>query len=127
MPGRIVKKDGPHPFDVLIGQRIRARRTLLGMSQATVAEALDLNYQQLQKYEKGTNRISASRLFELSKVLDVPVSYFFEEIPMDKPAANISPDAMTKAETLDIVRAYYGIKDPAVRKRFLELAKAIAN
>ena len=127
MPGRTQKIDGPHPIDLNVGKRLRVRRTLLGMSQEQVAEALELTFQQLQKYEKGANRVSASRLFELSQILDVPISYFFEELDMDNPTTDTPPDPMTKRETLEFVRAYYRIKDPAIRKSVLGLTKAMAN
>ncbi len=127
MPGRTIGKDGPHPVDVHVGKRLRVRRTLLGMSQEQVAEALELTFQQLQRYEKGASRVSASRLFELSQILDVPISYFFEEMDMDNPATDTPPDPMTKRETLEFARAYYRIKDPAIRKSVLGLTKAMAN
>ena len=90
------------------------RRTLLGMNQTKVADALGLTFQQHQKYEKGSNRISASRLFELSKILDVPISFFFEELPANLNSTKQAKvvlsgkaiDPMTKRETLELVRAY---------------------
>ncbi len=127
MPGRTQKIDGPHPIDLNVGKRLRVRRTLLGMSQEQVAEALELTFQQLQKYEKGANRVSASRLFELTQILDVPISYFFEEMDMDNPATDAPPDPMTKRETLEFVRAYYRIKDPVIRNRIVALTRAIAS
>ena len=75
-----IAPDIPHPVDVHVGTRVRLRRTLLGMSQEKLGEAIGLTFQQVQKYERGTNRIGASRLYELSRVLDVPVGFFFEEI-----------------------------------------------
>ena len=75
-----VAKDGPHPIDAMVGARVRQRRTLLGMSQESLGEAIGLTFQQVQKYERGVNRISASRLFGLARVLEVPVSYFFDGI-----------------------------------------------
>src|SRR5436853_835780 len=74
------KSDKPNPIDVRVGSRVRLRRTLLGMSQEKLGEAIGLTFQQVQKYERGANRVGASRLYDLSKVLDVPVSYFFEEM-----------------------------------------------
>ena len=135
MPARTQLKDGPHPVDVHVGQRLRMRRTLLGMSQEKVAEALGLTFQQLQKYEKGANRVSASRLHELSQILDVPQSFFFEELPTNAKSRNraISSasdeefDPMNKRETLEFVRAYYRIKDPAVRGRIAALTRAMAS
>ena len=127
MPGRTQKKDGPHPVDVNVGKRLRVRRTLLGMSQEKLGDALGITFQQLQKNERGANRIGSSRLFELSRILDVPISYFFEEMDMDNPATDTPPDPMTKRETLEFVRAYYRIKDPAIRKSIVNLTRAMAN
>ncbi len=135
MPGRTQLKDGPHPVDVHVGQRIRVRRTLRGMSQEQVAEALGLTFQQLQKYEKGSNRVSASRLFELSKILDVPESYFFAEMPTNPKGRNRATvatsdnefDPMIKRETLEFVRAYYRIKDPVIRDGISALTRAMAG
>ena len=132
---RTVGEHGPHPVDVHVGQRLRTRRTLLGMSQEKVAEKLGLTFQQLQKYEKGANRVSASRLHELSQILDVPQSFFFEELPTNAKSRNqtISSasdeefDPMNKRETLEFVRAYYRIKDPAIRGRIAALTRAMAS
>lgn len=132
----------PNPIDVHVGSRVRLRRTLLGMSQEKLGEAIGLTFQQVQKYERGANRIGASRLFDLSRVLDVPVSFFFDDMPEDAAAAPVDddeeggeervapayePDPMAKRETLELVRAYYRIGDPSVRKRLFELTKAVAN
>ena len=137
----------PNPVDVHVGARVRLRRTLLGMSQEKLGEALGLTFQQVQKYERGANRVGSSRLYDLSRVLDVPVSFFFDDMsdetraqtpglmasgiaaPVggDAPEPIPSNDPLTKRETLDLVRAYYRISDPHVRKRVYELAKALAN
>lgn len=132
----------PNPIDVHVGARVRLRRTLLGMSQEKLGEAIGLTFQQVQKYERGANRIGASRLFDLSRVLDVPVSFFFDDMSDDtsqqsprmmvaglveEVPAQFEADPMTKRETLELVRAYYRITDPAVRKRIFELAKALAS
>lgn len=135
---RRLKMDKPNPTDVHVGGRVRLRRTLLGMSQERLGDALGLTFQQVQKYERGANRIGASRLFDLSRVLDVPVSYFFEEMDGASPgraraalaeekASDYEPDPMIKRETLELVRAYYRIGDPHVRRRVFELAKALAK
>lgn len=128
----------PHPVDVHVGGRVRMRRTLLGMSQEKLGEAIGLTFQQVQKYERGTNRIGASRLFDLSKVLDVPVGFFFEELGdwngkqgnrsrgFAEEQAEYEQDPMAKRETLELVRAYYRIKEPAVRKRLFDMCKALA-
>ncbi len=127
----------PDPIDIHVGSRVRLRRTLLGMSQEKLGDALGLTFQQIQKYERGANRIGSSRLYKISKILDVPVSYFFEEMPADVEEANrglsdvpsepFEVDQLSKRETLELVRAYYRIKDAKVRKRMFELVKAIAN
>ena len=139
--GRMASKGFPNPIDVHVGSRIRLRRTLLGMSQERLAEAIGLTFQQVQKYERGANRIGSSRLFDLARVLDVPVSYFFEDMSADTAArtpsrikglgeakpGSLEPDPMVKRETLELVRAYYRIGDPAIRKRLFELTKSLAN
>jgi transcriptional regulator with XRE-family HTH domain len=136
------KTGKPNPIDVHVGSRVRLRRTLLGMSQEKLGEAIGLTFQQVQKYERGANRIGASRLFDLSRVLDVPVSFFFDDMPAEAANAPVDddeaaggeektggyePDPMAKRETLELVRAYYRINDASVRKRLFELTKAVAN
>jgi transcriptional regulator with XRE-family HTH domain len=139
--GRMASKGFPNPIDVHVGGRIRLRRTLLGISQTTLAEAMGLTFQQVQKYEKGTNRVSSSRLVDVANALDVEVPYFFEEMSatvqgqtpamlMDVknlPRPSDEKNPMAKRETLELVRAYYRITDPAVRKRMFELTKAVAS
>ena len=131
----------PNPIDVHVGGRVRLRRTLLGLSQEKLGDAIGLTFQQVQKYERGANRIGASRLFDLARVLDVPVSFFFDDMAAetaehgacgrvngDRLAAGAcDADSMAKRETLELVRAYYGINEPAVRKRLFDLAKALAG
>jgi transcriptional regulator with XRE-family HTH domain len=125
--------DGPDPVDVHVGQRLRQRRTLLGMSQEKLANAFGVSFQQVQKYERGANRISASRLHLLTKVLDVPITYFFEGLPDDMPARGdvVEPsegdEQMTSRETLELVRAYYRIGDPTVRRRVVDLVRALGR
>ena len=132
----------PNPIDVHVGSRIRLRRTLLGMSQERLAEAIGLAFQQVQKYEKGANWVSSSRLYDLAGILDVPLAYFFDEMSAGVSAQTPSAlmitkqrpenkqekaDPLAKRETLEFVRAYYKIKDPAVRKRVFELTKAVSK
>lgn len=129
----------PHPVDIHVGSRVRMRRTLLGFSQEKLGEALGLTFQQVQKYERGANRVGASRLYQISRILDVPVAFFFDEMPAESTlmpaqpagmAEEASPgsfDPMAKRETLELVRAYYRIADPRVRKRIFELTKAVAG
>jgi len=131
---------GPNPVDVHVGSRVRLRRTLLGMSQEKLGEAIGLTFQQVQKYERGANRVGASRLFDLSRVLDVPVGFFFDEMPDEVAASSPAQssagyvprpeqelDPMVKRETLELVRAYYKIEEPGVRKRLFEMTKALAS
>lgn len=123
----------PHPIDVHVGQRVRQRRTLLGMSQERLASGVGLTFQQIQKYERGKNRIGSSRLYEFAKILGVPVSYFFEgmpeEIASDASADDQTPagDVLSRRETLDLVRAYYRIPDEAIRRRLGELVRSLAR
>ncbi len=130
----------PNPIDVHVGSRMRLRRRLLGMSQKMLGEAIGLTYQQVQKYESGSNRIGGSRLFDFARVLDVPVGFFFDDMSDDvtarspgqskgtaSEAVDVGPDPMAKRETLDLVPAYYKIHDASVRKRLLAFIKALAT
>src|SRR4051812_33024278 len=130
-----------HPVDIHVGSRMRQRRTLLGMSQEKLGTAVGLTFQKVQKYERGSNRMGSSRLFEFAKVLDVPVSYFFDEMPSNALAARTMSgrgkgsgavmsveqvkDPLIKRETLELVRAYYKIRDNPLRKRIFETVKAL--
>ncbi len=126
MPRRTVAEHGPHPVDVHVGGRVRLRRTLLGMSQTDLGKALGVTFQQIQQYERGTNRIGASRLYQLCHVLDVPIEYFFEELE-DNTSRRSPEDVEAKTETMKLVRAYYHIRDPKVRKAVFALTKAMAK
>ena len=133
------QKKKPNPVDVHVGTRVRLRRTLLGMSQGKLGNAMGLTFQQVQKYERGANRIGASRLYTLSQALDVPVSFFFDDMSQetaaqpsqptpgfsDGAAAPYEADPMGKRETLELVRAYYGIGEPKVRKNVLLLMRSL--
>jgi transcriptional regulator with XRE-family HTH domain len=127
----------PDPIDVHVGSRVRLRRNMLGISQEKLGEALGLTFQQVQKYERGANRIGASRLHQLSRVLDVPVSFFFDDVDpvrapaipggfAEPPAEAFDADPLRRQETIELVEAYYRIADPSVRRRLQELAKALA-
>ena len=130
-------KSTPNPIDIHVGSRVRLRRTLIGMSQEKLGNALGLTFQQVQKYERGTNRIGSSRLFQLSRILDVSVSFFFDDMELEiirktdgmaevnKQALQV--DKLSRRETLELVRAYYKIIDPVVRKKIFEMVKAIGN
>ncbi len=121
---------------------MRLRRNLLGLTLQTLAKAVGVTYQQLQKYERGVNRIGASRLFNLSHVLDVPVSLFFDDLSpaaagagrkrrakgfSEAPAAAIDFDVLIKPETIKLIRAYYRVTDPQLRKRVLDLLQAVGK
>ncbi|MGC2412883.1 MAG: helix-turn-helix transcriptional regulator [Stellaceae bacterium] len=132
------KSDKPNPIDVQVGSRVRLRRNMLGLSQEKLGTAIGLTFQQVQKYERGANRIGASRLHELSRVLDVPVSFFFDDVDpvrapaipggfSEPPAEAFDSDPLRRRETIELVEAYYAIDDTAVRRRLLELARALAS
>jgi len=144
--GRRIKKKRlppgvPNPIDIHVGGRIRLRRILLGLSQEKLGDAVGLTFQQIQKYERGANRIGASRLHQFSRVLDVPISFFFDELPAglettekqvaaglrDRDRKNRIQDPMAKRETLELVRAYYRIPKPRVRKNLFEFVKSLAG
>ena len=135
-------KGGPNPVDIHVGARLRLRRTLLGMSQDKLGQALGLTFQQIQKYERGANRIGSSRLYQLGQILDVPVSYFFDDMTEDIAAPHrrhgakgladqaqqlYVDDSLTRRETLELARAYYRITDPKVRKQLFELTKSLGG
>ena len=122
----------PDPVDVHVGARIRARRLLLGLNQETLANALGLTFQQVQKYESGANRVSASRLFETAEVLGVTPEYFFgglsfDDEPEQTPEERRVHDMMQRPEAIELVRVYYGISDPAIRRQLLEMARVMAG
>ncbi|MEX2614794.1 MAG: helix-turn-helix transcriptional regulator [Alphaproteobacteria bacterium] len=128
-----------HPIDTHVGKRLRIRRKMLSLSQTMLGESIGLTFQQIQKYERGANRIGASRLFELSEVLDVPVSYFFDDLPADIAQATspdaretgdlgtLTEDALFEPVSVDLLRAYSSIDDPQTRKSMFNLAKALAK
>ena len=118
-----------HPVDVHVGKRIRHRRWLVGMTQQQLAERVGIKFQQIQKYETGANRVSASRLWDISEALDVPVSFFFEGLEgvadQDGHAA-VPADLMGDKEALDLVRSYYAIPENQ-RRRLFELARVLSD
>lgn len=124
-------------IDAHVGARIRLRRTLLGMSQEQLGAAMNLTFQQIQKYERGANRIGSSRLYQLSQVLNVPISYFFDDLPSadsaQDPGVEVPVEGrreasrMTKRETLELVRAYFKIEDASVRQRIFDIVKAASS
>jgi transcriptional regulator with XRE-family HTH domain len=126
----------PNPIDKHVGARLRMRRLMVGMSQGRLGETLDVTFQQIQKYEKGTNRIGASRLQQLARVLEVPPAFFFEGAPsadpgkpmLAEPAASAYVvDFLSTSEGLQLNRAFAQIRDPKVRKRVLDLVAALST
>ena len=129
-------KKKPNPVDMHVGGRIRLRRNMLGMSQERLGESLGITFQQIQKYEKGTNRVGASRLQAIASILDVPVAFFFEDAPGQEAAgggfAEESPAAFamefcSTPEGLQLNRAFFRIADPKVRRRIVDLVKALSS
>jgi transcriptional regulator with XRE-family HTH domain len=119
----------PHPIDVHIGKRLRQRRSLLGMSQSGLGAAMGVSFQQVQKYERGANRIGATQLFEVSRVLDIPISFFFEDAGAlsfgSRERKRESPT--NDRETLHLVRDFFRIRDRQVRLSVARMVKAIAQ
>lgn len=129
-------KKTPNPVDVHVGSRVRMRRMMLSMSQERLGEQLGVTFQQVQKYEKGSNRIGASRLQEIARVLQVPVAFFFEDAPGDTNTASgfgesqssgFVTDFLTSSEGLSLNRAFVRIGDATVRRRVIELVEALAD
>ena len=129
-------KKAPNPVDRHVGARLRMRRMMLAMSQEKLGEALGLTFQQIQKYEKGTNRIGASRLQQISQILQVPVSFFFEGAPnvnarshgaQDAPSPAYVSDFLATSEGLALTKAFTGIRSPRLRRRIVDLVEEIAG
>ena len=133
----IENKKKPNAIDIHVGSRIRLRRTTLGMSQEKLGEALGITFQQIQKYEKGTNRVGASRLQNISTILNVPVSFFFEDAPGDPStgqpgmaeanSSNYVVDSLSSSEGLQLNRAFIKIPDPKVPRKLVDLVKSLAS
>jgi transcriptional regulator with XRE-family HTH domain len=123
-------KKAPNSADVYIGSRIRTRRMLIGLSQEKLGEALGITFQQIQKYEKGANRVSAGRLQNIGAVLGVPAAYFFEGLPDEKTlehdAKDPTLDVLNTNEGIRLARAFAAIDDDKLRHRLVEMAEAIA-
>ena len=118
----------PDPIDVEVGGRVRARRLLIGMNQEQLAEALGLTFQQIQKYESGANRVSASRLWHIANVLGVSIDYFFQGLDAQPEGPDREArERMHRPEAIELIRAYYRIQDANVREQFLEMLRAIAR
>jgi transcriptional regulator with XRE-family HTH domain len=131
-----------HPTDIHVGNRLRMRRLQLNLTQEKLASVVGLTFQQVQKYEHGSNRISASRLYEIAGALKVPVTYFYEDIPGQQPAVegmgeqsqapieghgDVPQIDMGSRETADLIRAYYRVEDPKKRKKVLDLIRAMTD
>ncbi|MEM1375822.1 MAG: helix-turn-helix domain-containing protein [Pseudomonadota bacterium] len=130
------EKKQPNPIDIHVGTRIRLRRNMVGMSQEKLGEALGITFQQVQKYEKGTNRVGASRLQNIAAILNVPVSFFFEDAPGEAPTAdqevaesssNYVVNFLSSSEGLQLNRAFVKIGDPKVRRKIIDLVKSLAD
>ena len=143
-----LRSENPDPIDIHVGSRLRVRRNLVGLSQEQLGKALGLTFQQIQKYERGINRMGSSRLYQIAKTLSVPVAYFFEEIPTSlalqaqpgfadteqAPLKNTGLtekqndyDVLRRRETLDLIRAYYRIQDVKKRRKVYELIRSMAD
>lgn len=135
------KRSQPDPVDVYVGRRLRKQRVLLRLSQEQLARAVGVTFQQIQKYERGANRISASRLYDVAKVMGVPINFFFDYIEDEiegRPVAHIdgmaeapepsyAQDEMTRSETLDLVAAYWKLPSDDIRRKSLTLLRSMSN
>ena len=141
IPDKSYQVTNNNAVDMHVGKRLRLCRTILVMSQEQLGVALNITFQQVQKYERGANRVSASRLWDISQILDVPISFFFEDMTDDvmkssprrisrgdgyKIGEDVIREPMARRETLELVRTYYSIAQPKVRKRISEIVKSIA-
>jgi transcriptional regulator with XRE-family HTH domain len=120
-----------NPIDAQVGNRVRIRRMLIGLSQERLGNLLGLTFQQVQKYEKGVNRIGAGRLFEIARILGVPIDFFYDGVgaTLENPSEGTPPvmEFVSSGEGLQLSLAFMKIKDPKVRKRVLDLVKSLAN
>jgi transcriptional regulator with XRE-family HTH domain len=135
---KTMTKKAPNPIDKHVGSRVRMRRMMLGMSQEKLGDALALTFQQVQKYEKGTNRIGASRLQQISQILQVPVAFFFEGAPHlndalatesmeSAPSPSYVSDFLATSDGLSLTKAFMRIPDPKLRRRIVDLVQQIAG
>jgi transcriptional regulator with XRE-family HTH domain len=137
MRRRTIKDDGPDPIDRFVGSRVRARRVGIRLSQTKLGEAIGVTFQQVQKYENGTNRIGASNLFKIAKTLGVDVAYFFEGVQeiadsmmadtAEIPMTEIKEDPLTSRDAIELMHNYYRVKDANVRKRLAQFVKTLAH
>jgi transcriptional regulator with XRE-family HTH domain len=136
MPRPRLDQEGPNPVDIHVGSKVKSRRLMLGLSQEELAAAIGLTFQQVQKYERGTNRISVSRLVDISRALKTSFDFFLDGSGAPKKPAmrgvsdvaqdDYAPDPLTRRDVLELVRAYSAIKTPQLKKQLLEMAKAMA-
>ena len=136
---RTIKDDGPDPIDKFVGSRVRARRVGLRISQTKLGDAIGVTFQQVQKYENGTNRIGASNLFKISKTLSVEVAFFFEGLDADEEAAKelaglsegsqtkFDVDPMSSREAIELMHNYFRVKDKNIKKKLSQLVKTMAQ
>lgn len=137
MRRRTIKDDGPDPIDRYVGSKVRARRVGIRLSQTKLGEAIGVTFQQVQKYENGTNRIGASNLYKIAKTLGVDVAYFFEGVQeiadsvmpdsADVGLTSIKDDPLTSRDAIELMHNYYRVKDPDVRKRLAQFVKTLAQ
>ena len=149
LPKNVVTENGPDPIDVHVGQRIRLRRNLVGMTQEQLASAVGVTFQQVQKYERGFNRVSASRLYDIGHVLSVPISFFFQDVSVQvaeerygilpdsfdatgaaltlSDSESFEDDPLSRTETLELVRNYWKIRNERARSQVFALIKAMAQ
>ena len=128
-------KEAPDPIDIHVGQRVKARRVGLRISQSEIGKALDVTFQQIQKYENGANRVGASNLYRLAQALSVEVSYFYEDMPSnsklraltDNPTTPYEHDPMSQPESIKLVHNFFRIASPSIRNRVFQLVKSIAD
>ena len=142
MPRTKSDETGPSPVDIYVGSKVKSRRLILGLSQEELAKSIGITFQQVQKYERGTNRISVSRLVDICRVLKVQTDYFLDgSFTTSRPGTRnlamkgfsdtkqepLEPDPLMKRDVLELVRAYSRIKSPQLKKQILEMAKAMGN
>ena len=133
-------KRAPHPIDIHVGSRVRLRRMMQGISQEKLGEDLGLTFQQVQKYEKGVNRIGAGRLFEIAQILDVPVQFFYDDFQSDEDDSTLSEEttgyeaertdlfaSLATSDGMQLAQAFLRINDVTIRRRIVDLVKAIAE
>jgi len=133
----------PHPIDIHVGKRIRVRRTMMDISQETLADEVGLTFQQIQKYERGSNRVSASRLFQFANILQVPVSYFYDEYVDAKAKSKKAPvygmsdneqqafqtesDILSSKESIELLKIYYSLEDDKKRKELFKIIRSMVE